>query len=142
MRIRLIEHGRGTAALEAAIAASIVCLIAVAVVEFSRAYQTWQVLTNAAREGAKVAAIAGTTDAQVESAVRTYLEAERLPNAATAPVLLDRHVTIGPATGSRITIKYPFEFIVLNPAVHFVKPDSTAGAPLTMSAEAIMRNES
>jgi hypothetical protein len=34
-----------------------------------------------------------------------------------------------------------FEFIVLNPVVRLVVPDATTGAPLTMSAVAIMRNE-
>jgi Flp pilus assembly protein TadG len=142
MRIRLISQGRGAAVIETAIAIPIVCLIGVGVVEFGRAYQTWQVLTNAAREGAKVAVIAGSTDAEVESAIRTYMRAERLPNASTTPVVLDRHVNLGPATGTRITIEYPFDFIMLNPAVQLVRPDSTTGAPLTMSAVATMRNES
>jgi hypothetical protein len=31
---------------------------------------------------------------------------------------------------------------LLDPAVRFVKPATTTGAPLTMSAVAIMRNES
>jgi Flp pilus assembly protein TadG len=136
------SQSRGAAGIETAIAVPIVVLIGVAVLEFGHAYQTWQVLTNAAREGAKVAVVAGTTDAQVESAVRTYMQAEHLPNAATTPVVLDRHVTVGGTTGSQITIEYPFEFMMLNPAVQLVRPDFTTSAPLTMSAVAIMRNES
>jgi len=34
-----------------------------------------------------------------------------------------------------------FEFIVLNPVVRLVVPGAIPGAPLTMSAVAIMRNE-
>ena len=56
----------------------IILMICVGIFEFGRAYQTWQVLTNAAREGARVAAIGGTTDLEVETAVRTYMAAERL----------------------------------------------------------------
>jgi len=121
---------RKTTTFEMTMAVSLLLLIGAGVVEFGRAYQTWQVLMSAAREGAKVAVVAGSTDAQVESAVRTYMTSEHLPYAATTPVVLDRHVTLGPATATQVTIKYPFELKLLKPA------------PLTMSAVAIMRNES
>jgi Flp pilus assembly protein TadG len=142
MRNKLIRIGRSAAGFEAAMTIPILLVLGVGVVEFGRAYQTWQVLTSAAREGAKVAAVAGSTDAQIESAVRSYMTSEHLKHAATTPVVLDRHVTIGPATGTRITIQYPYELTMLHPAVQLVRPDSTTSAPLTMSAVAIMRNES
>jgi Flp pilus assembly protein TadG len=142
MRNRLIRIGRSAAGFEAAMTIPILLVLGVGVVEFGRAYQTWQVLMSAAREGARVAAVAGSTDAQIESAVRSYMTSERLEHAATTPVVLDRHVTIGPATGTRITIQYPYELTMLHPAVLLVRPDSTTSAPLTMSAVAIMRNES
>jgi Flp pilus assembly protein TadG len=127
---------------EVAITVPIVLLIGVGIFEFGRAYQTWQIVTKAAREGARVAAVAGATDADVELAARRYMEAGHLPNAAKAPVLLERRVPVGSTTGSQVTIRYPFEFMRLNPAAHLVKPDSTTGAPLTVSAVATMRNES
>jgi Flp pilus assembly protein TadG len=142
MRSTTIGNQHGAAALEIAITVPLILLIGIGIFEFGRAYQTWQVLTQAARAGAKVAATAGSTDAQVESAVRSYMKAGQLPNAATAPIVLDRRVSVGSATGSQITISYPFEFIVLDPAAHLVRPVSTTGAPVTMSAVAIMRNES
>jgi Flp pilus assembly protein TadG len=142
MRATSTRSQRGVAVLEIAITVPLILLIAVGIFEFGRAYQTWQVLSNAAREGAKVAVAAGSTDADVELAVRKYMRAGQLPNAATAPVVLNRRVPVGSATGSQVTISYPFDFIVLNPAAHLVTPESTTGAPLTMSAVAIMRNES
>jgi len=99
-------------------------------------------LTNAAREGARVAVIAGTTDAQVTSAVRTYMTSGRLTNAATAPVVVERNVALGINNASRITVNYPFNFMVLSPVVRLVQRTSTLGqGTLTMSAVAIMRNE-
>jgi Flp pilus assembly protein TadG len=136
------RHERGAALLETAVTLPIVLMICVGIFEFGRAYQTWQVLTNAAREGARVAATNGTTDLEVETAVRTFLAAERLGNAGTAPIAVNRKVALGSNTGSEVTIQYPFSFILLDPAVRFVKPATTTGAPLTMSAVAIMRNES
>ena len=93
------------------------------------------------REGARVAALKG-TDLEVETAVRTYLATEKLGIAGTAPIAVNRKVALGSNTGTEVTIQYPFSFILLDPAVRFVKPASTTGAPLTMSAVAIMRNES
>ena len=136
------RHERGAALLETAVTLPIVLMICVGIFEFGRAYQTWQVLTNAAREGARVAATNGTTDLEVETAVRTFLAAERLGNAGTAPIAVNRKVALGSNTGSEVTIQYPFSFILLDPAVRFVRPATTTGAPLTMSAVAIMRNES
>jgi Flp pilus assembly protein TadG len=146
MQSRSWTSDRGAApphlAMEVAITVPVILMICIGTFEFGRAYQTWQVLTNAAREGAKVAVVAGSTDAQVESVIRNYMRAGQLANAATAPVVLDRHVAVGGATGTQITISYPFDFVMLNPAAHLVRPVSTTGAPLTMSAVAILRNES
>lgn len=142
MRMTRSNREAGLARLEVAITVPMVLLIGIGIFEFGRAYQTWQVVTNAAREGARVAVVKGSTDAEVESAVRRYMRAGHLPNAATAPVVLDRRVQAGEATESQVIVRYPFEFIVLNPAAHLVTPDSTTGAPLTVSAVATMRNES
>ena len=133
---------RGSVFLETAVVLPIVLMICVGVYEFGRAYQTWQVLTNAAREGARVAAVRGTTDLDVENAVRTFMAAERLGNAGSAPIAVNRKVGLGVNTASEVTIEYPFSFSLLDPAVRLVRPASTTGVPLTMSAVAIMRNES
>ena len=135
-------NARGAALLETAVTLPIILMICVGIFEFGRAYQTWQTLTNAAREGARVAVSRSTTDLEVETAVRSYMAAERLGNAGTAPIVVKRKVTLGSNTGTEVTIQYPFSFILLDPAVRFVGPASTTGAPLTMSAVAIMRNES
>ena len=139
--VSVVKNERGAALLETAVTLPIVLMICVGVFEFGRAYQTWQVLTNAAREGARVAAVGGTTDHDVEAAVRSYMAAERLGNAGVAPIGVNRKVVLGSNTGSEVTIQYPFTFILLDPAVRFVRP-ATTGEPLTMSAVATMRNES
>src|SRR5690242_7817804 len=140
--MRRLKTERGAALLEAAITIPIILLISVGIFEFGRAYQTWQVLTNAAREGARVAVITGTTDADVTTRVRNYMSAGQLPNASTATVTINRAVALTASdTASQITISYPFEFMVLNPVVRLVTPTSTTGAPITMQAGATMRNE-
>ena len=138
------RNERGAALLEAAITLPIILLICVGIFEFGRAYQTWQVLTNAAREGARLAVINGSTDADVTARVRSYMQAGSLANYGTATVTIQRAVALtGVDTASKIQIDYPFEFMVLNPVVRLVTPsDTKTGAPISMQSSALMRNES
>ena len=144
MRKRL-KSERGAALLEAAITIPLVLLICVGIFEFGRAFQTWQVLTNAAREGARIAVLADTTDDQVKQIVRDYITSGGLRLPADAPnlVVVERGVALGPNNASRVTITYPFNFMMLNPVVRLVTPGSTTGdKPIAMGAVALMRNES
>jgi len=144
-RVRRWASERGAALLETAIALPIVLLIAVAILEFGAAFQTWQVLTNAAREGARVAVLPGTDDEAVTGRVQDYMEAGRLRSIDQADVAIDRNQVInigtGTATASRVEISYPYAFVVLNPVATLVAADSTLGEALTMTATATMRNE-
>ena len=141
MRTRIRNNERGAALIETAITIPIILLISVGIFEFGRAYQTWQVLTNAAREGARIAILADKTEADVTAAVRNYMQAGGLPGHATAGVAIDRNVALGANTGSRITVNYPYAFMVLNGVAKLVTKGSTAGKPLTMQSIAVMRNE-
>ena len=133
--------------MEAALTLPLMLLVAVGIFEFGRAYQTWQVLTNAAREGARIAVLPGTDDASVTARVRTYMSDGQLDTSATASATIDitRNNVIatggGSETASRVTVNYPFTFIMLQPIASMVAPSTTAGAPLTMTASALMRNE-
>jgi Flp pilus assembly protein TadG len=139
--MKRFRNQRGAALIETAITIPLVLLVSVAIFEFGRAYQTWQVLTNAAREGARVAVLEAYTDAQVAGIVRDYLTGGRLPNAATANIQVVRNVPFGTQTASRVTVNYPFQFMVLGPVARLVRSSSTMGAPLTMQSSALMRNE-
>ena len=143
MNMKRIRNQRGAALLETAITIPLVLLVTVSVFEFGRAYQTWQVLTNAAREGARIAILSDATDAQITGAVRNYMQSGQLPKATTATINVERAVPFGPNTASRITVTYPFDFIVLNPVARLVQSSSTAGKGTTlMMSTALMRNES
>jgi Flp pilus assembly protein TadG len=141
MRTRFLKNQRGAALLETAVTIPIILLISVAIFEFGRAYQTWQVLTNAAREGARVAIISGTTDAAIRTTVQNYMAAGGLDKYQPTMVDVQRSVTLGATTASQITINYPFDFIVLNPVARLIAPDTKTGESLIMSTTAIMRNE-
>jgi Flp pilus assembly protein TadG len=127
--------------VETAIALPLLLLVCIGIVEFGRAYQTWQVLTNAAREGARVAILPEADDATVVSRVQTYLTAGQLPRAAQATIDIQRNQAIQVWTGTQVTVSYPFEFIVLQPIARMVVGGSDLGSPMTIAASATMRNE-
>ena len=142
---------RGAALVETAFVLPIMLLVCVGILEFGRAYQTWQVVTNASREGARVAILPEYVDASVVSRVKTYLKNGGLPAAvvdsANTKVLITETtipISVGgatTATAARIVVEYPFEFMVLQPVAQLVVNGSAAGAPFTMRMTTIMRNE-
>ena len=140
--VKRLRNQRGAALLETAVTLPLVLLVTVSIFEFGRAYQTWQVLTNAAREGARIAVITGTSDTQVTDAVRNYMKNGQLPSYAAATVSVNRNVPFGATTASTITVTYPFQFTVLNPVMRLVNKSATAGKGTTnMTSSASMRNE-
>lgn len=144
MRTR-IKSERGAALLEAAITIPMLLLISVGIFEFGRAWQTWQVLTNAAREGARIAMLPDPTPGLAEQRARDYMQGGQLPKYDTAAVIVNRSssITVNGASvpASEVTIDYPFTFIVLQPVARLVSPGTTVGGPLTIRAQAVMRNE-
>lgn len=139
------RSAKGAALLEAAVTLPLLLLISVGIFEFGRAYQTWQVLTNAAREGARIAVLPNTTTAAAQQRVRDYMQSGQLSRYATASVSVNQAATItvnGTAVAaSQVTVDYPFNFIVLQPVARLVSRQTALGGPLTMRAQALMRNE-
>jgi Flp pilus assembly protein TadG len=68
------EARRGAALVEMALVLPIFCTVILGIVEFGRAMMVAQLLTNGAREGARVAIMPGSTKADVENAVLDFVE--------------------------------------------------------------------
>lgn len=147
-----IRRQEGAALVETAFTLPILLLVSVGILEFGRAYQTWQVITNASREGARVAVLPAYADASVDARVRTYLKNGGLPAAivddtAKTKVLITATTIPIDAAGAttapaaRVVVEYPFEFMVLQPVAQLVVNGSTAGQAFTMRMTTIMRDE-
>jgi Flp pilus assembly protein TadG len=142
---RLLSGDRGTALIETAMTLPLLLLVSVGIFEFGRAFQTWQVLTNAAREGARLAVMPSSTDAAVKARVQSYLTSGQLTN--TPGIVLNPASTVdigggATASSSLVTVTYPFQFMVLQPVASLVVPGATVGGAFTLTASAEMRNES
>ena len=141
--MKRIRSEKGAALVEAAIIMPVIMLISVGIFEFGRAYQTSQVLTNASREGARLAVLEGPTDGDVRARVNQYLTDGGLTSLADGNIVINRSTALtGSSTASTVTVNYPFQFMMLNPIVRLITPsDSTTGAPITLTAATLMRNE-
>jgi Flp pilus assembly protein TadG len=136
---------RGTALLEMAMTLPLLLLVSVAIFELGRAYQTQQILTNAAREGARMAVLPDASTSTIETRVKEYLAMGQLSNvdAATVDVNTTATIAMGAATvsASVVTVNYPFQFAVLAPVAKLVDSKSTIPGAMTLQAAAEMRNE-
>ena len=138
------NNDRGTALLEVAMTLPVVLLVSVGIFEFGRAYQTQQILTNAAREGARVAVLPNQPPGAVQSRVAAYLQAGQISNPSSATVNVTATVLslgTGTTTGSKVTVTYPYTFMVLQPVARLVVRNTRVGAPITLSASSEMRDE-
>jgi Flp pilus assembly protein TadG len=142
---RRIKSERGAALLEAAVTLPMLLLVSVGIFEFGRAYQTWQILTNAAREGARMAVLQDSSNTDIAARVTQYMTDGQLGAVAGATVGVNRSAVIDvngrSVSASDVTIDYPFSFIVLQPVARLVAPTTSLGGAVVMHAEAVMRNE-
>jgi Flp pilus assembly protein TadG len=136
---------RGAALIETALTLPLLLFVSISIMEFGRAYQHWQVLTNAAREGARIAVLPNSDNGVVTARVRSYIESGKLslPDTATVQVT-QTTVSVGggdTAPATKVLVSYPFQFVAMQPVAQLLVGNSTVGSALTMNAAATMRNE-
>jgi len=102
----------GVAAVEFALVAPIFFLLVFGLIEFGRMMMVQQSLTNAAREGNRVAILSTTKDgAAVEERMRDYLDSV-LANAASGEVRITVPGNLGTVTsGATLTVSVEVDYI-------------------------------
>lgn len=130
---------RGQAAVELAIILPVILLLAVGLIEIARAWRNHQVITNAAREGARTAAVANplTTTASVDSAVRNVLVQGGLNGYAVTTQVTIGGWRAGVGTPDSVRVSYPHQFVLLGPIIGW----ATGQRSVTLTSRSIMRNE-
>jgi len=105
---------RGAELIEFAIVAPILMLLVAGIVDFGMMFRTYEAVTNAAREGARVGVLPGYAPADVQSRVAQYLTAAGLSGAYTVNVANVPIATgAGTFTATSVTVNYPYQFAVL-----------------------------
>ena len=113
----------------------ILAVMLFAIIGFGIAFQRWQVVTNAAREGARAAAVrvVNCSDAEVRTVVETYVSAAGL---APDDVLIDiPNTCVSRGTPIQVSVRHDFRFPVLSGLV----PALADGVPLR--GVSVMRKE-
>lgn len=125
---------RGAALVEFAMMVPIFLLFVVGSIELGRALVVQEALTNASREGARVAILDDATTSDVTSAVDSYLSAVSISGAATAVSPSDPGTT---AAGTQVTVavSVPYASVSWVPSPWFLN-----GATLTAST--VMQRQS
>lgn len=127
----------GQALVEFALVAPILLLLILGLVEFSRAWNTEQVLTDAAREALRSSVVANpdfTYDALLGLIDQSLLRASLDPERADVSV---EGWKAGTGTPARIHIAYLYDFGFFGPFVDWASGEGS----LVLSTSFVMRNE-
>ena len=129
---------RGTSAVEFAFIAPVFFLLVIGMVEFGRAMMVQQILTNAARQGARMATLDSTNNSSnptptsmVASEVNSVLAAANVTGATTA---ISPGLPAAAGTDVSVTVSVPYMSVTWVPSPWFLN-----GA--TLSANCVMRRE-
>ena len=134
---------RGAELIEFALVVPLLLFIIMGLVDFGFMFQRFQVVTNAAREGARIAVLPGYADADVEARVRSYMTEGGVANTTSNSSVDTTDVPIaaggGPAMqGKRVEVTYDSQYLFLGPIAGWFGGTFTSAS---LSAVAIMRDE-
>lgn len=133
---------RGQALVEFALVVPMLLLMLVGIIEFGRAWNMSQVVTDAARQGARTAAVLNPDPSASVDSVRAVVAAALQSgnvNASTATVQVD-NFQAGSNTPVTVTVAVPYQFVIFGPVMALAGQTFTNGT-ITLRSAAIMRNE-
>lgn len=126
---------RGAELVEFALVLPVLLFVMLGICDFGMVFQRYQIVTNAAREGARASAV-GLTDDQVTAIVNEYLAAGGLTAEATIDI---ETVVIDGVNAKRVSVSYPYGDLFIGPLVSWFS--ETSPGPLTLQAVSTMRTE-
>jgi Flp pilus assembly protein TadG len=144
-RVRRGRGERGAELIELALVLPILCLMFAAIVDFGLLFQRWLVVSNAAREGARIAVLPGYTATDVQSRVTDYVrqgtgDSTLSPTATTTPVTIDPPGPTPPFPAAQVTVSLTHSYLVIGPVSAMFGGGSWT--TITLVARSTMRIES
>ena len=130
---------RGSELVEFALVFPLLLMVVLAIVDFGFLFQRYEVVTNAAREGARVAVLPGYSSADIQNRVDSYATAGGLPYAPTVTVT-DTSITAGPTTwpAKTVSVAYGHQYVFLGGIASWFGGSFTS---VTLTAASTMRTE-
>ena len=132
---------RGAELIEFALVFPTLLLVMLGIIDFGFLFQRYEVVTNAAREGARVAVLPGYADTDVQARVTQYMTAAGLTETSPATVGPVQTLTVGGQCISvrPVTVSYNHQFLFLGPIIGLMGGSGFANKTLT--ATSAMRSE-
>ena len=133
--------------VEMALVLPVFLMLIMGIIEFGRAMMVSNLVTNAAREGARMAVLDGSTNAEVQTAVQTFLQGAISSNLTTSDIGIT--ITVTPAPGNPnpanvLANTSPRDLIAVQVALPFNKVALIPGKYLagkTLTGSSAMRHE-
>jgi Flp pilus assembly protein TadG len=126
------------------VVAPIFFLLIFGMIEFGRIVMVQQVLTNASREGARIAVLDGTTLSEVEAKVEDYLAGARISGANVEVTATDDQTELEKpfaqsdyADAINVTVSVPFRQVSWLPSSFFGNNDTVLTATTSMRRETV-----
>jgi hypothetical protein len=141
VRRKMWSCERGAELVEFALVFPTLLLVMLGIIDFGFLFQRYEVVTNAAREGARVAILPGYGDADVTARVDQYLAAAGLTGTRTVAVGGATPISVGSQciTVRPVTVGYQHNFLFLGPILGLMGggtlTDKTLTATASMRAE-------
>jgi Flp pilus assembly protein TadG len=137
--VRGWRDARGAELIEFAMTLPLFILLLAGIFDFGMMFRTFEVVTNAAREGARVGVLPGYQPADVQSRVDAYMAAAGLAGAYTVTVVNGPVATpAGTFTARSVRVNYTYQFAILGP-IGAAFGGTFGTIPLT--AASVMRTE-
>lgn len=146
-RRRRCGDERGQALVEFVLALPILLVIIFGIIEFASAWRTYQVVTNVAREGARLAVVptsdASTVNARIDSLLtQSGLSLTRRTTTLTCNGTAGVCGPGQPGLNEEVQLDYLHTFVVLGPVLNLMCANCGSGyGTITLSSRSVMRNE-
>ena len=130
----------GSELIELALVIPILLLVCAAIVDFGFLFRSWETVTNAAREGARVGSLPNYQDNDVIDRVELYMAAAGIPQTVVTNVSAETLVTgAGTMTVRAVTVRMTHDFVILSGFQDFF---GGGFGSVDVAARAVMRTES
>ena len=138
---RRLACEKGAELVEFALVFPLLLLVMFGIMDFGLLFQRYETVTNAAREGARIAVLPGYAQADVQARVTQYLAASGLTATPTFAYTAPQALNVGGAcvTITGVTVGYPHEYLFIGGIVGLF--GGSGFTTTTLTATARMRYE-
>jgi hypothetical protein len=145
---RVAKSERGAELIEFALVFPLLLFVVLGIVDFGFLFQRMEVVTNAAREGARIAVLPGYSTPDVKDRVCDYVQGGGVPMTA-AQCLSDANILVQNVTitaggnampGKSVSVTFPHQYMFIGGLASWFGAGPTFGT-VPVNAVAIMRDE-